>query len=188
MVRPHDDFTRMVEETLPELSRYALRRAASSADAEEVVAETYAIAWRRRWSIPAGDEAVPWLYGVARRVLANQRRGGYRWERLVGRIGGHRPVTPLPGPAPDSIVERQPVLDALARLAPADAEVLRLISWEQLSHAEVALALGTSENAVALRASRARRKLVELLAAAGDRPGTHPDMEGRAMQRRNDAV
>lgn len=186
MVRPNDDFTQMVDLTLPDISRYALRRAANAADAEDVVAETYAIAWRRRHELPAGPDALPWLYGVARRVLANSRRGTRRWDRLRSKVAGQRSPTPSGAAAePDGIVERQPVLDALRRLPGADAELLRLLTWEQLTHAEAAAVLGTSENAVALRASRARRKLAGIL---DDRFEPLEDMDGRATTRRGDAV
>lgn len=50
---------------------YAMRRSPNAADAEDVVAETFIVAWRKIDSVPA--EPVPWLYAVARRVLANQR-------------------------------------------------------------------------------------------------------------------
>jgi len=65
---------------------YALRRTATSADAADVVSETMLIAWRRLDQVPSGDSARPWLFGVARRVLANQRRGIGRQERLGDRL------------------------------------------------------------------------------------------------------
>lgn len=186
MVRPMEsrtgvstqwDFTQVVDATLPALSRYALRRAPTQADAEDVVAETYAIAWRKRQQIPAQPDTLPWLYGVARRVLANSRRSGNRWDRLRAKVGGQRNISAAP--APDAIVEHQPVHLALAQLPDQDREVLRLLAWEQLSQAEVAVVMGTSENAIALRASRARKKLAEILDKA-DRSDDPPDMEGRA--------
>jgi RNA polymerase sigma-70 factor (ECF subfamily) len=179
MVRP-EDFTRMVDATLPAVSRYALRRTPSSADAEEVVAETFAVAWRRRHDMPDVAAALPWLYAVARRVLANGRRSARRWDRLQAKAGGLRAAEPA---NPDQIADGQPIRDALARLPEADAELLRLLAWEQLSHAEAALVLDTTENAVALRASRARRKLAEML---DDRSSNVVDMEGRATRRRTD--
>ncbi|MFG2049725.1 RNA polymerase sigma factor [Micromonospora sp. NPDC048935] len=55
-------------------------------DAADVVAETFLVAWRRRQDMPVGGEARLWLYGVARRVLANQHRGGVRRQRLGERL------------------------------------------------------------------------------------------------------
>jgi len=64
---------------------YALRRTLH-ADALDVVAETFTVAWRRLERVPGGDEARLWLYGTARRVLANHERAAQRRARLGGRI------------------------------------------------------------------------------------------------------
>jgi DNA-directed RNA polymerase specialized sigma24 family protein len=138
--------------------RYALRRAPSPADAEDVLAETFSVAWRRIADVPVGQE-LPWLYGVARRVLANHRRSAGRLERLRSRLQAEpAPLVPLvpggdvPGDDPD-------VLAALAALSEADQEILRLSLWEGLTTAELAAALGISENAVYIRLHRARQRL-----------------------------
>jgi len=178
----NDQFTRVVDETLTAVSRYALRRAANSADAEDAVAETYAVAWRRRDQLPTGPEALPWLYGVARNVLANQHRSQRRWGRLHLKVAGQPQQH---APDADGIVERQPVLDALGKLPPDDAELLRLLTWEQLRQSEAAQVLGISENAVALRASRARKRLAEIL---DDRSSNVVDMKDRTTERRSDEV
>ena len=65
---------------------YALRRSSREADAEDVVADTYAVAWRRIADIPDGDDALPWLLGVARRVSANQHRSAGRIAGLLARL------------------------------------------------------------------------------------------------------
>jgi len=122
MVR-HDDFTLMVDRTLADVSRYALRRAPSRADAEDAVAETYAVAWRKRHQIPGEPETLPWLYGVARRTLANGRRSGNRWDRLRAKASGQRPTSYAPDP--DGIVTRQPVLDALTKLHPKAFAIMK---------------------------------------------------------------
>lgn len=152
-------FTSLHARTAGDITRYALRRAGRT-DAEDVVGETFLVAWRRRTSVPEPPEDLLWLYGVARNTIANTTRSARRRERLVERLRSERP--------PESVVDADDpsadtVREALDRLAPLDAEVLRLIAWEGLSHREVAVALETSENAVALRASRARRRLSTLL-------------------------
>lgn len=96
---------------------------------------------------------LPWLYGVARRLMANQRRGNMRRLRLFDRLVGERPP-PREAPTPSS-----EILEALERLRPADREVLRLAAWEELNAAEIAVVLGCTANAAALRLSRARRRL-----------------------------
>ena len=79
-------FERLYDQASLQVLGYALRRADSPEDAADVVSETFMIAWRRLDEVPAGDEARLWLYGVARRVLANQRRAHQRRERLNARL------------------------------------------------------------------------------------------------------
>ncbi len=137
------------------ISSYALRRA-STEDAAEVVAETFLIAWRRLADVPKGDEARLWLYGTARRVLANQRRSEQRRSNLRIRLGLERP------PQPRELFEREGVdrtWQALARLPRRQQDLLGLIAWEELSVPELAKALGCSENAAKLRVHRAKHRL-----------------------------
>jgi RNA polymerase sigma factor (sigma-70 family) len=106
-------------------------------------------------SSPA-DAELPWLLGVARRVLANQRRARARADRLIVRLANDR------RDASESEPTRR-VLEAVARLRPLDREVLLLTAWDALSHRQVASMFGCSENAVAIRAHRARARLAEEL-------------------------
>lgn len=132
---------------------YARRRTAQLSDAEDTVAEVFTIAWRQLGRLPADTaDHGPWLYGIARRVLSNQRRGAARRRRLLERL---REAVLRPTHA------AQPVdaASALAQLPPADQEVLRLIAWEELSHKDAALVLGISPNAVAIRVHRARQRI-----------------------------
>ncbi len=88
----------LYEENFRLVLGYALRRTASADDAADVAAECMLIAWRRLSDVPAGAEARLWLYGVARRVLANHHRGAERRDRLGSRLGEqlrwHLPVDP----------------------------------------------------------------------------------------------
>src|SRR3954447_15329981 len=79
-------FTRLFADTEREILAYALRRVDRPEDAADVVAETFLVAWRRLDDLPSGDGARLWLYGVARRQLANQRRGRLRRSRLANRL------------------------------------------------------------------------------------------------------
>lgn len=81
-----DDFEALYSAHYDALLRYALRRVADPADAADVVAETWTVAWRRRTQLPGGDADRLWLFGVARRVLANQRRGQLRRSQLTDRL------------------------------------------------------------------------------------------------------
>jgi DNA-directed RNA polymerase specialized sigma24 family protein len=146
---------------------YATRRVDQPADAADVVAETFLVAWRRHREIPPGDEARLWLYGVARRVLANHHRGDARRERLRERLllfAASAPGTDLPG--------RLAVREALRMLPEPDRELLMLTAWEGLEPREAAAVLRISPSAVRTRLSRARTRLRNLLGDAA-RPTGH---------------
>ena len=139
---------------------YALRRTSTVADAEDAVAETFAVGWRRCDRLPEPDVALPWLLAIARRVLANQHRGAGRRLRLGHLLRAEAPRTPaVPAPDRDS-----PAIEALSRLPADDQELLRLLAWEGLKQAEAGVVLGISANAVAIRLHRARRRFAEELA------------------------
>ena len=138
---------------------YCLRRADEPL-AEDAVAETFEIAWRRRGEIPGQPKA--WLFGVARRVLANRRRAETRQRALVERIAA-QPV------AQDAADEGPPVLEALRRLRPLDQEALKLAAWEDLSSREAAQVLGCSPVAFRIRLLRARRRLASALSELDQR-------------------
>jgi RNA polymerase sigma factor (sigma-70 family) len=140
---------------------YVMRRADNRATAEETVSETFLVAWRRLEAVPDGDGTLPWLLAVARRVLSNAHRGDVRRERLVSKIRHDRPEPPLGSDDPGDVRLRQrAVAVALARIRPGDAEVLQLVFWERLSHAQIAVVLDCSVNAVGIRVHRARRNLL----------------------------
>src|SRR5918992_1551637 len=96
-----DRFRRLFADTERELLAYVLRRVDRAEDAADVVAETFLVAWRRMDKVPAGDEARLWLYGVARRQLANQRRGELRRSRLADRLRAELPVAVAAAQAPE---------------------------------------------------------------------------------------
>jgi RNA polymerase sigma-70 factor (ECF subfamily) len=157
------------------LARYLARRAAPDA-VEDLFAEVMTVAWRRIRDIPDGAE-LPWLYGVARRVLANHRRAGGRFGRLLERLAFvERGMQPAAAPAPGGDAD---LAAALAELPGADAEILRLWAWEELAPREIAAVLGISPNAVSIRLHRAKERLREALegqprkarAIAGHQPG-----------------
>lgn len=138
---------------------YAMRRTRTPADAEDVAAETFTIAWRKIDNIPS-DEPLPWLYAVARRVLANHRRGLGRRERLAALLRVEDVATPIhAGEDHDG-----PAFAALATLSPSDQELLRLVAWEELGNQQIATVLGITPNAVAIRLYRARERFATALA------------------------
>ena len=157
------------------ITRYLARRAAPDA-VEDLFAEVMTVAWRRVGDIPDGGE-LPWLYGVARRVLANHRRASGRLGRLLERLAVvERGVDP--GPVPAAAADPE-LAEALTSLSATDAEVLRLWAWEELAPAEIAAALGISANAASIRLHRAKGRLRHTLEGdprkvppvAGHQPG-----------------
>jgi RNA polymerase sigma factor (sigma-70 family) len=134
---------------------YALRRTGNADDAADVIAETFLTAWRRVDDIPAGEAARPWLYGVARRVLANQRRGEQRRTALGERLRSELAAEPFHYDPPPGL---EAVAAALRRLGDADREILTLAGWEGLDAGQIAVVLGCSRNAARIRLHRARRR------------------------------
>jgi RNA polymerase sigma factor (sigma-70 family) len=139
---------------------YALRRAGSADDAADVIAETFLTAWRRIDDLPAGEAALPWLYGVARRVLANQRRGQQRRSALGERLRSELAAQPCDHEPPPGL---EGVAVAFRRLADPDREILTLAGWEGLDAGQIAVVIGCSRNAARIRLHRARRRFAAAL-------------------------
>jgi RNA polymerase sigma-70 factor (ECF subfamily) len=133
------------------LQRY-LRRRATTDDAADALSDVLLTVWRRLDDVPT-DLPLPWCYGVAKRCLANQRRGARRHLRLVERIAAEASTSP-------SHENDDPILEvALSELSESDQELLRLWAWEQLEPREIATVLQSTPNAVSLRLTRAKAKL-----------------------------
>jgi RNA polymerase sigma-70 factor, ECF subfamily len=147
---------------------YALPRTAGPEDAADVVAETFLVAWRRVHEVPTGTDARLWLLGVARRVLANQRRGESRRTRLAERLRVELRAAVPAQPGPDG--GGSAAAGALARLGSDDRELLLLSAWEGLTPAQIATVLEISAVAARTRLHRARRRLRAELAAENAAP------------------
>jgi RNA polymerase sigma-70 factor (ECF subfamily) len=134
------------------------RRRMAAIDAEDVVAEVFLIAWRRREQIP--ERPLPWLLGVARRVIANRQRSQRRAEALIDRLGREALVAD-DGRRSEDIDAG--ALIALGSLSQRDQEVLLLAAWEGLTRTELAVALSISPQAAAVRLFRAKRRFARAL-------------------------
>ncbi|HUG32372.1 MAG TPA: sigma-70 family RNA polymerase sigma factor [Acidimicrobiia bacterium] len=167
-------FEALAEEVYEPLQRY-LRRRAGVEDAEDALADVMLTIWRRLDDAPR-EHGLPWSYGIARRVLANQRRGRSRHLRLVERIESERPPTSVPDPADDSPDPQ--LASALASLSEGDQELLRLWAWEQLEPREIAPVLGITVNAATLRLSRARGRLADAISRQNSSRAGHKTGEG----------
>jgi RNA polymerase sigma factor (sigma-70 family) len=148
-----DEFEVLYRATAPELFGYVRRRTPS--DAEDIVAEVFATAWRRRADLPAASLRRAWLFGTARNVMLAESR----------RVASDAEAVAQVATAPTS-VERTPedaraeiVTAALSRLTPRDREVIELTEWERLSPAELAVALGVRPGTARVRLHRARQAL-----------------------------
>ncbi len=152
-----------------EVYAFALRRTSRSA-AQDVVSETFLVAWRRLDSVP--ETPKPWLLGVARRVLANQRRSDGRQIALRARVGSQQPNVGEQNAAQLAEAAATPsdgtVLAALAALTSAERDAITLMAWDGLSAEEAATVLGCSRAAFYVRVHRARRRLAAALGLAID--------------------
>lgn len=169
---------------------YAAQRTSDPNDAADIVAETFVVAWRRIDDVPDGEQARPWLYGVARRVLSRHHRSAHRRGRLDERLTSELPrlldgASPLPAEGPD----REAIAAAFAELSDSDRELLTLVAWDGLGRDEIAVILGRSRATVRVRLHRARKRFaqqlrkagVKRMPATGDEPGrwatARPELE-----------
>ena len=135
----------------PAVKRYALRHGASSDDAEDVVAETFFVAWRRLDEVP--NTALPWLLRVARRVLLNQSISGAHREVLTGQLASELLLPAVDFDPFDAAVKsdaQRRLIQALSLLEEADREILLLAFWEGLTVAEIAGVLGIGRRAAGM--------------------------------------
>jgi len=159
MRSPHENdearrtrFERIYDAHYAAVLAYALRRSGRTV-AHDVAAETFLVAWRRLGDVPL--DAAPWLFGVARRVLANERRAESRRVALTERMRSVSPSQPV-----SDATGRGGLLEgALARLPDRDREALALVAWEGLTTAQAAHAMGCAPTAMRVRLHRARRRL-----------------------------
>ncbi|SHN44066.1 RNA polymerase sigma factor [Cryptosporangium aurantiacum] len=150
-------FRALYADTFADVWRFARRRVESSAEADDVTAETFAVAWRRLADAPTTDARL-WLFGIARNVLANHHRTERRRNRLTLRLGA---VSTAAAAEP---LETDPtVWHALAALSESDRELLLLRAWDELSVSDIATLLDTTAARVSSRLHKARLRLAQEL-------------------------
>ncbi|MER7206776.1 sigma-70 family RNA polymerase sigma factor [Streptosporangium sp. NPDC000239] len=163
MQEPVDRFAWFFDTCYDDVLRYAARRIDPDT-ARDVAAETFLVAWRRLSEVPQVDgDILPWLYGVARNVLANEYRRERRSQRLLQRI-----ARSLSGPMSeddhgDDVTAVMGLRQALQSLPPRDQEVLQLIGWEELTIRQAAIVIGCSPATMAVKVHRARRRFLAIL-------------------------
>ncbi|WP_308249685.1 RNA polymerase sigma factor [Sphaerisporangium fuscum] len=153
-----DRFEAIYNAHYPAIHQYAARRTDSPEDTADVMSETFLTAWRRIADVPEGEAARLWLYGVARRVLANQRRGQSRRAGLAERL---KDASSAARPSGPDGLDR--VREAFDDLPARDRDVLTLACWEGLTGPEIGKVLGCTATAARIRLHRARRRLAKAL-------------------------
>lgn len=159
-VNAEERFRAIYADAYPDVLRFVSRRVDLS-HAEDVVAEVFLVVWRRFTEVPQGrSPARAWIFGVARGVMLNTRRGGRRRQALEVRLADPTIVSPLVGTMDIDVVSRRADLaNAWPRLSAGDQEALALAYWDDLTSSEAATVLDISPVAFRLRLSRARRHL-----------------------------
>ena len=162
---PEADLESIFDSYAVPVRRYLYRRLTTAADpaatADDLTADVFLIAWEKRQDIPS-SEPLPWLYAVARRVLANHRRR--RTDVPVADLGDLDAIDE--GDPAVLVCDDAVLVTAWQRLSPRDREVLRLAAWEGLSGDELATALGIGVGGAGAALSRARARLAEEISAA----------------------
>lgn len=170
--KPSSRFELLFREHHAAVVAYVRRRAPDEA-VDDVVEETFLVAWRRLDRVPAAE--LPWLLGVARNVLATQRRGAVRRQSLSRRVAAAQPG--VSGVVDGESAGLDPRLArALAELPDKDREALTLIAWDGLEPQEAAVVVGASAGAFRVRLHRARRRLRRALE---ERPDDPPGAQSR---------
>jgi len=147
--------TRALESSAPDLLAYLERRVGPD-DAPDLLGETMVVAWRRSAELPADAErARMWLFGVARGTLLNHARGQRRRWALADRLRLQVRESAT-APSADDGAE---VRDAIDRLDPDLAELIRLVHWERLSISDAAALLGIPASTARGRYQRAKEAL-----------------------------
>jgi RNA polymerase sigma factor (sigma-70 family) len=173
-VRDHGAFDVVYRRHRRAVATYVARRIGAEG-VEDVTAEVFVRAFRARAGYtPGHDSALPWLLGIASRVLSEQRRRERRRLQTLERLVRERPRAAVD--TEDTSVDAD-LIRTLRRLPASDRDTLLLVSWGELSYAEAATALGVPVGTVRSRIARARRRLVLAL---------DPEQELTTLQGQND--
>jgi RNA polymerase sigma-70 factor (ECF subfamily) len=116
------------------------------------------VAWSKKTKIPEGFE-LPWLYKTARYLVSNFHRKQSGRNNVLARL-----TEPVAAPSAESLALADIELsDAFAGLNSVEREIISLWALEGLSNAEIAKVIEVSENAAAIKLTRAKQKLKNLL-------------------------
>ena len=164
-------FTELWESHSPRILAYACRHVGPE-EAQEIVSETFLVAWRRLIDLPG--QPLPWLLVVARNTVANHRRSTYRGAVLAEELTRLEQTATAVHGADVTVADRAYALARLAALSAKEREALLLVSWDGLTPAEAAQVAGCSVTAFRVRLHRARRRLQSTDPATGSQPAVPP--------------
>ncbi len=156
-------FESIYQEHRNQVLAYCMRRT-RSADAADACAETFLVVWQRIDVIPTPPETLPYLYGIAARVLSNHLRTLHRRSRLDAKL---RNLGMAPAPDPSALVvqnarDRQ-IVETVGKLKPKDREIVMLYAWEDLPREVIAEMMGVSRPAIDQRIHRSYQRLARVL-------------------------
>jgi len=135
-----------------------LARRVPFSEVEDLASDLFEVAWSKKDKIPEGFE-LPWLYKTARYIVSNFHRKQSGRTSILARL-----AEPVAAPSAESIALADIELsDALAGLSAPDREIISLWALEGLTNVEIAKAIEVSENAAAIKLTRAKQKLKNLL-------------------------
>jgi RNA polymerase sigma factor (sigma-70 family) len=162
-----DRFAARYRELSPRVYAFVRRRADAST-AQEVVADTFVVAWRRFSAVPA--DPLPWLLVVARNTLMDQNRRHRRLNDLTDRVASlERSAGHAPG-ADSRLLEREQLIAALAELTDLEREALLMAAWDGLTNTQAAQVAKCSVWAFEVRLSRARARLSRTMKTSSEDP------------------
>jgi RNA polymerase sigma factor (sigma-70 family) len=168
-------FAAIVDRHFTAIHRYLARRIGSDR-ADDLAAQTFAVAFRRRDGFDGrAPSARPWLFGIATNVLRNELRSERRMLAAIARLdtgakSGWADEVERSLARADAASEVARIAGAIAALDPGQRDVLLLVAWGELSQDEVAASLGIPVGTVYSRLARARLNLKQALGEVTD-PG-----------------
>ena len=170
-------FQALFEEHYRAVARFVRMRGHGSADADDLIAGTFEVAWRQMDKVPEGREALPWLLGVARNLSRNARRKAQREASFVNELSSTT-VSWAEMPIEDRAASAE-VMGALVQLKPVDRDLILLVAWDELTPSEAGQVLGLRPVTARSRLHRARQRMSALLeestaSASGTPPASSP--------------
>ena len=154
-------FENFVKEFRLDAARFAISLLGSSPYVDDVVAEAFMTAWKKWEDRPQPELLKSWIFTMTRNQCMNQIRSEKAWRSRDDAYARSRLSSDFADAA--VVAQAEKLAQALDNLDDGEFDLVVLVYWDQLSHQEVAKLIGFSAEAVAMRISRLRRKLREVM-------------------------